>query len=354
MGRRGLTLKYIHAFADRTGRMRYYFRRHGCHEKLPGEPGSPEFMLAYTDVFARFANPAPSLSQPAAKGSLRALALAFYSSPQYRNLAPASQSNYRRVLDAFLVVHGHRRADQMRREHVMAIIGGMADRPGAASMLLKRLRTLVRFGLDIGWIREDPTHRVRGYRGRELHTWTEDEIEQFEARWPSGSKQRLAFAILLYTGQRGSDVRRMVWSDIAGAAIRVSQQKTGTKLVIPLHARLQAELAVTARRQVAIMATAFGAAFSVKGFGQFVSDAIRKAGLPARCKAHGLRKAAARRLAEAGCTAKQIAAVTGHKTLAEVERYTRAADQEQLAVDAIEKQEDRERIAAKNGKPEIA
>jgi len=75
----------------------------------------------------------------------------------------------------------------------------------------------------------------------------------------------------------------------------------------------------------------------VKGFGQMISAAIREAGLPGRCKAHGLRKAAARRLAEAGCSASEIAAITEHKTLAEVERYTRAADQERLARQAIQR-----------------
>jgi site-specific recombinase XerD len=80
-----------------------------------------------------------------------------------------------------------------------------------------------------------------------------------------------------------------------------------------------------------ILMTAYDKPFSVKGFGNMISTAIRDAGLPRRCKAHGLRKAAARRLAEAGCSASAIAAITGHKTLAEVERYTRAADQERVA-----------------------
>ena len=234
----------------------------------------------------------------------------------------------------------------MQRDNVIAIIGSMADRPGAASMLLKRLRVLLRFGIDLGWMKQDPTLRVKGYRSTELHTWTEEELAQFEARWPIGTKQRLAFGLLLYTGQRGSDVRKMVWTDIAGTSIRVAQQKTGAKLVIPLHPRLQELLADARRSQAAIMATEHGAAFSVKGFGQFVSAAIQAAGLLARCKAHGLRKAAARRLAEAGCTSKEIAAVTGHKTLAEVERYTRAADQERLAREAISKQS-----ANQSGKP---
>jgi integrase len=63
---------------------------------------------------------------------------------------------------------------------------------------------------------------------------------------------------------------------------------------------------------------------------------IKAMGLPERRVPHGLRKAAARRLAEIGCSEKQIAAVTGHTTLKEVARYTRAANQERLAADAID------------------
>ena len=92
-----------------------------------------------------------------------------------------------------------------------------------------------------------------------------------------------------------------------------------------------------------------------------VSDAIRDAGLPRRCELHGLRKAAARRLAEAGCSASEIVAITGQKTLAEVERYTRAAGQDQLARPAIKRQSDSEsgkldleRVANSDGFIEIA
>ncbi len=76
----------------------------------------------------------------------------------------------------------------------------------------------------------------------------------------------------------------------------------------------------------------------MKGFGNMMSNAIDEAGLPSRCKPHGLRKAAARRLAEAGCSASEIMSITGHKTLAEVERYTRSAEQERLAQRAIKRQ----------------
>ena len=92
-----------------------------------------------------------------------------------------------------------------------------------------------------------------------------------------------------------------------------------------------------------------------------MSGAIRDAGLLSRCKPHGLRKAAARRLAEAGCSASEIMAITGHKTLAEVERYTRAAGQEQLARRAIKRQSEnksgklvREEVANDQNDIEIA
>jgi hypothetical protein len=129
----------------------------------------------------------------------------------------------------------------------------------------------------------------------------------------------------------------MTWADLAGDAIRVAQQKTAAKLTIPIHEALDRVISTANRGHSTILVTAYGERFSVKGFGQMIS-AASEAGLPGRCKAHGLRKAAARRLAEAGCSASEIAAITGHKTLAEVERSTRAADQERLARQAIQRQ----------------
>lgn len=344
MVRRLTDLRYVHAFIDRTGRARFYFRRFGKRTPLPGVPGSREFLEAYAGCLED-QRPSRAPRTTAVDGTMAALATLYYRSPQYLKLSSSSRINYRRVIDQFLSEHGHRRVDQMRREHVDTIIGRLANKPGAAIVLLKRLRTLLRYAMALGWIDRDPTAGARGFSSKELHTWTEEEITQFEERWPNGTRERLAFALLLYTGQRGSDVYRMTWANVAGDVIRVAQQKTGTKMVIPLHPNLQAEMVLSRRHHVSILTTAYGKQFSVKGFGNFISEAIGKAALPSRCKAHGLRKAAARRLAEAGCTEKEIAAITGHKTLAEVERYTRAADQERLGRRAIEKQQENAKVA---------
>jgi integrase len=338
MGGRGLIrLKYVHAFRDRTGRMRFYFRRRGKRTPLPGLPGSSDFMDAYASLLSVPMN----VVQPrrtAAPKTFAALATRYFGSPQYLSLSMTSRGNYRRVIDGFLEEHGHRRVDQMKREHIDVVIGKFANKPGAGIVLLKRMRTLIRYALALGWVDRDPTAGVKGYKSKEIHTWTEAEIALFEQRWPEGSRERLAFALLLTTGQRGSGVYRMTWADIVGDTIRVAQQKTAAKLTIPIHSTLARALATADDTRDAILVTAYGQPFSVKGFGNMISTAIREARLPERCKAHGLRKAAARRLAEAGCSASEIAAITGHKTLAEVERYTRAADQERLARQAIRKQ----------------
>ncbi|WP_251133867.1 tyrosine-type recombinase/integrase [Rhodomicrobium sp. Az07] len=100
---------------------------------------------------------------------------------------------------------------------------------------------------------------------------------------------------------------------------------------IPLLPELRATLAAAPMIGTeTILVTALGHPFSQKGFGNFVKDSCVAAGLP-HCSAHGLRKGAAVRLADAGCTAHQIAAITGHQTLKEVERYTCEANQLRLA-----------------------
>src|SRR3984957_13048636 len=122
----------------------------------------------------------------------------------------------------------------------------------------------------------------------------------------------------------------MAWTDVPENAINVVQANTGVRLTIPLHPNLSAALQAWPRKHVVMLTTAYNKPFSTAGYGNMMADAIAAAGLPDRCVLHGLRKAAARRLAEAGCTEKEIAAVTGHTTLKEV-----AADQRRLAGGAV-------------------
>lgn len=331
MGGRGMTvrIKYVQAIEGRNGEFRYYFRKPGMpRARLPGQPGSPEFMAAWQA--AALGPPLPRPVRTAGEpGTFRRLIVEYFRSPQYLKTRATSQAVTRGILERFCEKHGHRRVDEMRAKHVMAIMSSMADTPAAANNLLKKLRAVIRFGFVAWDLKYDPTTGISRYGEGTYHTWTEAELAQYEARWPVGTRQRTAYALALYTGQRRADLVAMSWADYDAKAgtIDVVQEKTGAKLTIPVHRDLFAALKATPRHHVRILGLATGQGTSVAAFGNFMAHAIGEAGLPDRCVLHGLRKAAARRLADAGCTAHEIMAITGHKTLSEVSRYTAAADQ---------------------------
>jgi integrase len=150
----------------------------------------------------------------------------------------------------------------------------------------------------------------------------------------------LAYALLLYTGQRGGDVVKMTRNDITNGHIRVSQDKvrkgTSNELLIPIHPALARALKAGPVIGMQYLITdARGR--PLRRTSDLIEQAAQRAGLPAHCKAHGFRKAALRRLAEAGGTTKEIAAVSGHRSLSEIENYTAAADQIRLARAAVAK-----------------
>jgi integrase len=161
-------------------------------------------------------------------------------------------------------------------------------------------------------------------------TWGEAEIEAFRATHSLGTKPRLALELLLNTCQRRSDVVGLGRQHIRNGLIHVTQRKTRVELTLPVLPELAEAIAATPADHLTFLVTADGKPFTDAGFGWWFRSWCDEAGLKGFA-AHGLRKAACRRLAEAGCTEKEIAAWSGHLTLGEVARYTRAADQKRLA-----------------------
>jgi integrase len=330
---------FVECWRDRHGKLRVYFRRgKGLRLALPAAIGSSDFDAAYRAALSgQLAVGQEHRARPA-PGTIETLIISYKRSSVYRGLRETTHSGYASRIEALRTQHGHRTVAGLSRERIVtAILQPYADRPGAALSILKMLRVLIRHAIDIGWLKHDPSMGIKRPKIHEIRSWTDREIEAFEERWPIGTKQRLAFALMLYTGQRRSDVHRMSWSDVTGTSIRVVQQKTGRKLALPLHRELLTTLTTADRDHATIINTERGRPFTVDGFSQWMRVAITDAGLPLDCQPHGLRKAAGRRLAEAGCTAHQIMAVLGHKTLSEAERYTREADQGRLAIEAVAK-----------------
>src|SRR5262245_45352517 len=239
--------KYVQGFIDRHGRSRYYLRRPG-HKSvpLPGLPWSPSFMAAYETAID--GSPRVEIGASRTKpGSVTAAVVSYFNSWAFRNLADETRRTRKNILERFREQHGDKRIALLQPDHVKAMLAAKAGKPQAANNFLKTVRALMQHCITAGLRTDDPTHGIRGTRIKTdgYRTWTESDIEAFEARHPVGSRARLALALLLYTAQRRSDVVRMGRQHVRNGALSVRQQKTGRALEIPAHPVLQAILDAT-------------------------------------------------------------------------------------------------------------
>jgi integrase len=309
-------------------------------------------MAAYAVALAAAPKPigADLRSRP---GSISSAIAEYYQSQAFRSLTGGTPVQRRQVLERFREQHGHLPLASLPKDFLVAVIDSMDPNP--ARLLMNALRHFLRWAESRKLIRQDPTLgiRVRQPKTDGHHSWTEGEIRQYEAAHPIGTKARLALALGLYTAQRRGDVIRIGRQHIRDGVLTVRQQKTGATLNIPVHADLQAIIDATPAGHLTLLTTKRGGSYRDNNFSDQFRAWCEVAGLPQRCVFHGLRKAALTRLADAGCTAHEIAAFSGHATLKEVERYTKRADQARLAQAAMAKvKENKDRT--KGVKPDAA
>jgi integrase len=333
-----LRLKYVNEYIDRTGKLRRYFRKNGKQlGPLPGEVGSEEFMTAYAGFLAE--KPAP-IVRSLHEDSLAKLIVDFYGHGMFMKCSASTRRLYRSVLEPIAREHGHRSVSTMTTEHAEKILDKIGrEHPAMANLTRAAMRRVMKLAMRLKRRQDNPFLGLEPYKVGEHHTWTEGELKQFESKWRLGTRQRLAYALLLYTGQRVGDVAKMRRGDVADGLIHVMQQKTGTELWLPIHDELDRAMRAYPANGLALIGDAAGRPVSADTLSKVVRVAVREAGLPPRCVAHGLRKAAMRRIAEAGGTEKELAAFSGHKTGREIDRYTKAADQKKLARAAMNKLE---------------
>lgn len=341
MGRREAvkySMPYIHEYTDHRGKVRRYFRRKGYPRvRLYGEPGSVKFSTAYDAAMgACRVEPEPIGIAQNPVGSVSRAIAEYYQSPAFLSLAPATRQNRRAILERFRGNNGDRQLATLSQLRVAQMLAQL--RPWAARNWLKAIRGLMQFAGTTGLITGDPCAGIKPMRAKagERHVWTEEEIAQYEARWPIGSRPRLAMALMLFTGAARADVIRLGRPNIRGADFRYQRKKTGAVVEIGYDPRLAEVIDATPSEHLTFLVTERGAPFTVAGFGNWFREVCDKAGLP-QCSAHGLRHAQGRRLAENDCTEHQIAAALGHESLSEVRRYTRAANRAKLGREAIAK-----------------
>jgi len=335
--------KYCQGMFDRHGKARWYFRRPGYPRRaLPGLPWSPEFMAEYS---AAMEGRKTEIGQDkVVSGSVAALIASYYATAEFTLLADSTKRAVRNILERFRTEHGHKRVEHLEKRHIQQLMAEKVKTPDAANRLLRLLRALMAHAIDLDWRRDDPTAGIKKLRHKSKghDTWEEEHIDAFLAHYEPGTRAHLAFLLLLYTGQRRGDVVRMGRQHVRNGVLTITQQKTGQEVSIPLHADLRAVLDDLHHNHLTFVMSERGGPMTPESFTNWFHRLVRAVVdengerlLPNGLSPHGLRKAACRRLAEAGCTAHEIMAISGHQTLAEVTRYTVAANRLHLAERAV-------------------
>ncbi len=329
------TLPYIHEYTDRHGKVRRYVRRPAGKVVLRNEPSSSEFLTEYQAALERL-RPRPA---NVTVGSWDALITTYLSSGKFKNkLKPASQAENRREAERIRKRWGQHPVARLESRHILEWQDELAAAPGKANNMLAAVKMLLTFGKPRGYRHNDPAAGIEELAIGELRSWTDSELEAFERTWSVGTRERLIYALALYTGQRRGDLLRMTRAHIDGDSIGVVQAKTGERLRIPMHPELKAALAAAPSNGLHLIQRLDGKPLKIREAHDVFTAAMKKAELEG-CVLHGLRKAAARRLADAGCSAHEIMAITGHRTLGMVQKYTRGASQTRLAKSAMVKLE---------------
>lgn len=367
----GLRRKLLHvnSFIDRYGRPCFYLRVPGAEKSIAlhkyGTPFSEPFMAAYQ---AGLAGTPIVAAAPGALGVTRSregtvawLVAEFLGSETFKNWKKDTRRTRKNIYERFREADGEKRIWQsdgkggrlmvLKRVHVNAMIEKKAAKPWAQRNFIKALKSLFEWAEAQGKVPENPVLGVKekkGLKSTGFKIWSEEQIALFEAKYPIGTLARLAFALLLYTGQRRSDVILMGRQHMVERKITrenkfrwwlvFEQGKTeGSKtepLEIPMHPKLIEAIAACPSGHLTFLTTATGKPYHPNSFSRWISDLAAKAGVPARSP-HGLRKACATRLADLGCSEKMIASITGHASLNEIVRYTRAANKRRLAAAAM-------------------
>ena len=320
---------------SRHGRVTWVVRiGHGPRTRLRAPYGTSEFEAEY---HAAIRGEAVSGPRRAAQGTLQWLWDDYRQSSAWGSLASAT----RRLRES--VMHGVLRAAYDMPLSALdraAIVEGRERRaktPGAANHFLHTMRAMFAWAIENERVAKNPTEGVKNMKrpAGGYHAWTEAEIDRFEARWPIGTRERLAFTILLYTGLRRGDAAILGRQHVSDGVILMRAEKTGSPLAIPILPELARVIDATKTGDLTFVTTSTGAPMRKESFGNWFHEACRAAGVPG--SAHGLRKAGAARAANNGATVAQLEAIFGWSGGRMASLYTKSADRVRLAKEAIGK-----------------
>jgi integrase len=354
-GREGVTridFPYLMSDRDRHGNERLYVRRHGRKIRIRAKPSTEAFAKAYAEALQILAGPIAdrSILKGASAGSLGWLASCYFASVEFRRLDSKSQSTRRGIIEECLREPRKPGSGDLMRDCPLSVLSAahikmLRDRkvakPGAANNRRKYLSSMFGWAVEHGLLRLNPAREVRRvrYATTGFHSWTGDEVRQFEERHPIGTKARLALGLLLFLGPRRGDVvtlgrqhERDGWLRFVPRKTRYKRLEPTEKPILPILADI---IARSPTGDLTYLVTEYGKPFTAAGFGNWFRERCNEAGLP-HCSAHGLRKAGATIAAENGATDRQLMALYDWTSEKQANVYTAAANKKRLAGQAAQ------------------
>jgi integrase len=332
---------------DRHGTIRIYYRAKGQPKvRLRGTPWTQEFMAAYEAAKGAVG---PTPARGVTPDTWRWLCVRYFAEcSEYKRLDPRTQHVRRQILEATFdepIAPSSSKffrdlpLSRMTTDAIEVLRDRKINTPESANARLKAIRQVFKFGVKKKLAPSNPARDVEYFKSGStgFHTWTLEEVQQFEERHPVGTKARLALALMLFTGQRRSDIIRFGKQHTRDGKLTFTQHKGRNRkpkrLTLPILPALRRVIDNTTCGDLTFLVNDWNRPFTDAGFGNWFRDRCVEARVPGR--AHGLRKAGAAIAANNGATSRQLMAIFGWDTLKEAERYTRAADQKLLAEAAM-------------------
>ncbi len=274
----------------------------------------------------------------AARGTLRWAWLTYRQSGAWSALSQATRRQRENIMEHVLESAGSEPLTKIDRGAIQGGIGRRKATPSAARNFLDTMRGMFVWLVEQSVVKIDPTQGIRVKRPKTegFLPWSYEEILQFEAHWPLGTRERVAFDILLYTGLRRGDAARLGKQHVKNGVISIQTEKNGEWVYVPILDILKRTIEAGPTGDLAYVATGKGGAMTKESFGNFFKDACRAAGIMDK-SAHGLRKAAATRAADNGATEAQLEAIFGWRGGKMAYKYTQASNRKRLAAEAMDK-----------------
>lgn len=347
-----IEFKYLMKDEDRYGRVRWYVRVNGRKIRIREDPGTEAFVAAYRAAIAELtsASAAPQ-AQSIRQGSLEWLGREYFASGLFRQLDARSQRLRQNILQSCFdeplkpgasARMGDCPLSAFGSRHIEALRDRKLDKKGAANNRLKYLSAMFSWAIKtrrLGATAENPVSSVEAltYASDGFHAWTDEERAQFEKHWSLGTKPRLAYALLYYTGARRGDVVTLGRQHVRNGVLAFVPAKTRKRRSDPVFAEitgpLRAAIEAGPAGGMTYLLTEYGKPFTAAGFGNWFRDRCNEAGLP-HCSAHGLRGAGATTAAEGGASERQLMALYGWSTLGQASTYVRRANSRRMAATA--------------------